>query len=679
MSSAASTITANSPADGIDDIGATAKSARYWPWLLLLLVTAGVHASAVNHAFVALDDPVNVTVNPIFTRPGFSWIDLAYFWREAYAGLYIPVAYTFWGGEALFSRWLNPPELLTASQATVALSPTLFHMGNLLLHLANTALVYGLLKRLVPGTKGPLVGALLFGIHPLHVETVAWVTETKGLLAASFSLLAYHLYLNAAAHSQAGRRWWHAAAATVCFALAVLSKPTAVTLPLVVAVVEVFVRRRAWRPVAVSLSVWLLIGIAFSILTHQAQSQGMLDVASAGAIDRLRIAGDALAFYTTKLVFPVQLVPDYGRTPQFVLSAMSSWFSWLIPTAVLLVALMLRRRAVWLAAVAVFAFSLAPVLGLVPFGFQAISTVADRYTYFALLGPSLGLAAWLAARRGHFATLSVVCLLVACGVQSRLQSDYWQNDRALFERTLSVNGRSVLAANALGNLEAEAGNYNRAIEFYNKALSSDPTSAEAWFNVARAQESQGQLEAALPKYQRSLEYRPGYVKAQQAIARVLVKLGRLDEAVVILDQLLATVPTHFVARYQLAEIHARRGEWAAAEAHYRTVIEQTPEKLEAYTRLAAILGQQAKWPEAASVLSQAVDITPDDADAWFNLGTARIEAGQFDRAVEALRRAVELTPNDELALRQLARALQLSGHRAEAEIILRGLQALEEP
>ncbi len=659
---------------------ATSRRARYWPWLLLLVITAGVHASSVNHAFVALDDPANVSANPIFTRSAFAWTDLAYFWHEGYAGLYIPVTYTFWGGEALLSRWLNLPGSHDDFQSTVGLSPTLFHVGNLLLHLANTALVFGLLMRLVPGTKGPLVGALLFGIHPLHVETIAWITETKGLLAASFSLLAYHQYLAAtAAELRLPRRGWRAATATIFFALAVLSKPTAVVLPLVIAAVEVLVRRRAWRPVVGGLGLWLLIGITIAVVTWQVQSQTMNDVEPPGAIGRLRVAGDTLAFYTTKLVLPVQLVPDYGRTPQAVLASTSSWFTWLIPATVVSVGLLLRRRAVWLAAGAIFALSLAPVLGLVPFGFQAISTVADRYAYFALLGPSLGLAAWFAARKGPFATLLVVCILTACGIQSWQQTAYWKNDRTLFERTLSVNPRSVLAANALGNLEAKAGNYDRAIEFYNQALASDPTSAEAWLNLAASYESLGQLEKALATYQRSLEFRPGYVKAQRSIARVLVGLGRLDDAVGVLDHLLTAVPTHFVARYLLAKIYLQQSNSPAAEAQYRMVMKQTPEQLEAYTRLASLLGQQANWAEAANVLSQAVEIAPNDADTWFNLGTARLEAGQNEIAINALRRAVELMPNDVESLRQLARALELSGDRAEAEAVHRRLQKLERP
>lgn len=635
---------------------------RLWPYVALIVVTATVHLSSVGHPFISMDDPANVYANPIFTESEFHWTSLAYFWIEDYAGLYIPVTYSFWGGEALLSRWFRPP---IAADSGLSPNPTVFHIGNLLLHLANTALVYLVLRRWVPGVKGPLAGALLFGIHPLHVETVSWVTESKGLLAAGFSLLAYLLYLAAVERPSGGR--WYRVVATVCFLLAMLSKPTAVTLPFVVAVAEILIRRRAWREVAVSLAGWVLMGVVVVVVTQRVQSQSMLDVEPTGIIDRIRIAGDALAFYIVKLCFPSALIPDYGRTPQLVLSTTLSWFAWLLPLGLLLAVLPLRRRSIYLAAMTIFVFSLAPVLGLIPFGFQAVSTVADRYVYFALLGPSLALAAWFSDRTEAVSTLLVIGLLIVCGIQSWRQNGYWRNDRALFTRTLEVNDRSVLAANALGNVASREGSYAQAINYYQWALRIDPTSAESWFNLAASYEALGQPEQALPAYQSSLQFRPGYVKAQQAIARVLQGMGHYEQAVGVLEELVEKVPSHYLARYQLAELFVEFGELEAAEEQYRVVIEQEPGKLDGYSRLAAFLGQQGRWDEAAEMLSVAVDRAPEDADSWFNLGTAYLEAGQTEEAVGALRRAIELKPSDAAILLKLMTALEASGEPSEAE------------
>ncbi len=628
---------------------------RFLPYLLIAAVVAAVFWPSLSHRFVCLDDPANVSANPIFTRPQFKLTDITYFWREPYAGLYIPVTYTFWGSEALLDR----PHQTETNQSIIEMNPRLFHAGNLLLHLGNTLLVYVLLRRFVPGTMGPLLGAMLFAVHPLHVETVAWVTESKGLLAAAFSLLAYLQFLDATDSSNVKRQGVHFCAATLLFVLAMLSKPTAISLPWIVAAIQFLLRRHTPSRLWAGLGGWFVLGLLMTMVTHRVQSQSMLDVQPTGVLDRVMIAGDALAFYFVKVIYPVRLVPDYGRSPQWVLTSGYPQFAWIVPVAVVFVAGLARRRAIWLAALAVFILGLAPVLGLIPFGFQAISTVADRYTYFALLGPSLALAA-LVSRRGKFATLITVAILIGLSVQSYRQTLHWSDDLALFGHTLTVNVRSVLAANAMGNAEVRAGNLDRAVGYYEQAIESDPTSAEAWFNLARVYEMRGEPSMALSCCQKSLEFRPGYQKAVHTLARLLVDLGEFDAAVELLEQQMTSMPNDFVAGKQLASIYVKQGALDDAITQYQKVIALKPDDVESLTRLAAVWGQQGNWEQAVEVLAQAAQLASDEADNWFNLGTAQLNSGQADRAVVSFRQALKIRPEDEAAAEQLTRALEAS-------------------
>lgn len=630
---------------------------RFLPYLILIIASATVYLPAVNHGFVGLDDPVNVSANPIFNGTDFGLMDLLYFWRKPYAGLYIPVTYSTWGVESLLCKLHSP----ASSQAeAIARNPVLFHAGNILLHVCNTLLVYVLLGRFVPGIKGPLFGALLFGVHPLHAETVAWVTETKGLLSAGFSLLTYLQFL-AATESKIGKRQGlYFLLATILFFLAMLSKPTAISLPLVIAAVQLLLRRYTPSRLWAGLCGWAVFGLLMTALTQQVQSQSMLDVMPTSIVERVVIAGDAVVFYATKLIYPVALMPDYSRTPQWVLSTSFAWYAWLIPAIVILAAGVTRHRGVWMAAIAMFVLSLAPVLGFIPFGFQAISTVADRYTYVALLGPAFAFAI-VVARSGNVVTSIAATIIVVCSIQSYHQTLIWRNDRTLFEHTLAVNDRSVLAANALGNVEARAGNLAQAIGFYEQAIKTDPTSAEAWLNLGLVYERQGQRDLALYCCDKALEYRPGYMKAQHAVARGLIGSGRLDEAVMAIDQLLENSPNYFPIRYQLGEAYLLLGELNAAAIQYRLVLDQEPGELQAYTGLATVLGRQGQWKEAADALAKAVQMAPDSAENWFNLGTALLESGQAKQAVDALRTALKIRPDDEKGQQQLIRALEMSG------------------
>ena len=358
----------------------------------LIVIVAGcllVYSQVPQLGWLTWDDRLHVPANPGLNPP--TWQSLGQFWSEPYFSHYVPVSYTFWAGEVWLSRFLfsGPP---------AQLSPALFHVGSLLLHVVCACLVFFLLRRLVSamGLRWSVVVSFASA-----GRAVAWISETRTTLAGVWMLLALLSHVRTGDEfefvgtSDTYRRrrvvgWF--VVAWACCTLAILSKPSAVALPVVAWVIDRFWLERTWRFSLFTLAPWLLPAFAVILITSDVQA-GAARVADAVAPGwRPLIALDALWFYLNKLVIPWPLSTDYGRTPQYVIQTKLIFFTPWIPLLVLLTLWYSLDRRWWLAPVGISIAALLPMLGLMPFGFQEISTVADRYMYLALLGPALALA-----------------------------------------------------------------------------------------------------------------------------------------------------------------------------------------------------------------------------------------------------------------------------------------------
>ncbi len=437
--------------------------------LLLVLACAAVFGETGRHGFVRWDDEINVYQNP-YLNP-VTPAHLAHFWFSAGMGqgadtVYRPVVYTAY---ALIARVARTAPYTTDSQmATLDARP--FHAANLLLHALNVLLVFGLLRRLTQRDWAAGAGALLFAVHPLQVESVAWVTGLTDLLGAFFSLLALGEHVR---FRESGRRR-HRALAALWFLLALGSNPSAATLPLVALAVDHWLLGRTWREGVRALAWWLPLAGAMILVTRHAEPVTALAVV-VPLPARPLIAGDALAVGMAHLVWPVSLALDYGRSPHAVLGGGWAWLTGLVPLA--LAALVWRSRPWLKAAAAVYVLALLPSLGLIPFRFQAYSTVADRYSYFALLGPALALAGTLAFLPRRLPARPRLALGTACaggflmlGLTSALQVTFWQNSFALFGHAVEVNPRSWVSHFDLGSLLADSGHAGEAAGEYRRVL-----------------------------------------------------------------------------------------------------------------------------------------------------------------------------------------------------------------
>jgi tetratricopeptide (TPR) repeat protein len=385
-----------------------------------------------------------------------------------------------------------------------------FHRLNLLLHIGSVFVVYRLGLQLLNRRATPMpqtvraavFGALVFGLHPLQVEAVAWVSGLKDVLCGWWSVVALWQYLACVQSKPGWKKALHYSMATVAFGCALLSKPTAVSVPVMAGLLAIGGLRQAWQPALRALSAWILLALVWSVWTKNQQPDIAITFVTPLAI-RPVIALDAITFYLWKLLWPVGLGPDYGRTPPVVFEQGWGLLSSVVPLGLGLILWRWGRRChgVRLAS-GVFLAGVAPVLGLVPFMFQAYSTVADRYIYLAMLGVALGVG-WLSQRwrRGHAMTIVGVLLVSLLAWRSTQQVQIWRDTKSLLTHALQVNPQSAMSHNNLGLTFAQEGRLDAALVALQTAVQLRPDLPEAHYNLGKAFTLQGRLDEAMVHHQ----------------------------------------------------------------------------------------------------------------------------------------------------------------------------------
>ncbi len=589
----------------------TERSKTVWMLLLLAAWMLAALGSSLRNEFVRYDDWGNIAGNPGL-HP-VTWSNLGRFWREPYLSLYAPLAYMLLAAQAVVSDALGgAPEL------EGGIRPDIYHATSLVLHLVNTALVYRILARLAAAREA-WWGVALFALHPLQVESVCWATEQRGLLSHCGVLAALALWTAdrpPPARDSASvwgslrpRAWW--LAATACYLLALLSKPTAVALPLMAGVYDLTWRKRDAWSTGVRLLPWVALAGLWILLTSRLQPAEIMTL-NPVPWQRLVVIGDALGFYLWQFCFPLYLTVEYGRSLEVVLA--STW-SYLIAGAVWLAAALALRHLKPIPGRLVVGWALAglaPVLGLVPFGFQETSTVADRYLYLALLGPAAG-AAWAVRRWGRVAAVPLLAALAAWTMLDIRQVGTWRDTGHLADQ----------------------------------ALRASPRSPGAWHLRALSLEyDQHQLSQAEQAFRQGWEVRPNSGWAAGRLAYYLARYNRIDEAIETSRRGLWLDPQRIEIRRGLATLYADRGELGEATAQMRRVVEQRPKDLGDRRTLAKLLARQGEPGQAAAEYEQIVGQAPDDLEGWRALGAVREQLGQLDAAYQAWQTAAQLDPGD---------------------------------
>jgi len=632
--SAATSPAETSPAASPDGaFGATAESSRternlrWFFGFVLVVATLCVYRSVVGFELLTWDDDQHITENEYYNP--LSWGNMLHFWQYSYIFMYIPVSYNFWAFEVWLCRFFP------SSDPAFKFNPAVFHVGNLLIHLGSVVLSYRLLLRLVPVSWAALLGASLFSFHPLQTEPVCWVGETRGLLATFFSFLAWWFHLRSVgidpergiladrAPPAPEFRWKNYGWGFFFFGMALLSKPAAASLPLILFSVDVVLLRRRWVTSLKYLVPWFVAAAVIMGLTTYYQRSSIIYAPSVLPwYERPFVAGDAYAFYLEKLVWPFNLAFEYARAPYRAKEMSGFYWRWLIPLGVAAALAIGRRRRIWLGTYLFFLTGVLSVSGIVPFLFQAISTVGDRYMYVPMFGFGLMLAAFLASRRKPLVpVLAATFLLGLCAARTYEQSQTWRSDWTLLSHGLRLTPESFIAHQTLANRYRAAGHYEQAI----------------------------------PHYTKTFELRPDFVHALYSRGLCYMELGRKDEALADFQQGVQISASLYSGWIAMGDIRAERKEWAEAEEAYRGALRAEPENPHALVALGSLSLRRGDPPEqAAAEFDKAVKLDPKKVDTFRNVGRAWLDAERYREAAAMFERAVELVPDNATTRADLA-------------------------
>jgi tetratricopeptide (TPR) repeat protein len=641
--------------------------------MLPIIIVLAVFARASRYEFVNYDDGINIYDNPYIKQ-----FNLLHFWKGPYLGLYIPLAYNLWAFQAQLAR-THPAE-----SAECKLNPQVFHVTNIIFHVLSVLIVFAILNMLIKDDWTACAGALLFGLHPVQVEPVAWITGYKNVLGGFLALLAIWQYLSyARLHSSAepskggtttspkrealtGKRGrLRYLAATIFFGLAILAMPMAIIVPLITGIISYFIMRRSLRRYVVEMIPWVVLALPIMILTKLSQP----DIGVEFVVpfwQRPFIAGHAIVFYLSKLFWPVLLGPDYGQSPKLVLENGLIYIKGLIPYFAAIILLWKFRTSWLLTSFGIFIAGIIPVLGFVPFVFQDISTVADRYLYLAMLGPALALAKLLSAHRNAFLWTFCVLILGLLGLGSAHQTQYWRDSRTLFQHALRVNSGSWMAHNNLGLALEKQGEFEKALVHYNEAIKLKPTFAEPNNNMGIVFQKQGKFGDAFSAYVRATLLDPVFPEAYNNLGAVLEKLGRLEEAAQNYAKAINLDPVYADPHFNPGNTFSRLGRLQEAIDEYRKALEINPRFFGAHNNIAIALQRQGKYEEAIAHLREALNLEPKHAGTRNNLGILFYQTGKIKEAIVQYSKAIETDPGFAEAHYNLGIALEKDGMLDEA-------------
>ena len=583
--------------------------------VLVAVVTVVAYLPALQAGFVTWDDNRNFLDNPAWRGLGRS--QLEWMWTTFHMGHYVPLT------------WMT----LGLDYELGGMNPAGYHLHSVLLHAVNAVLVYALaLKLLRLARRGgeeldrnallfpAAVGALLFSVHPLRVESVAWITERRDVLSMLFMLISTLAYITHVDRGHGFTRWY--ALAIASFACALLSKATAMSLPAALLVLNVYPLRRVGghagftsdsaRRVYVELVPFGLLAAAIAALSVVALDPP--EQLSLGA--KVAVSAYSLAFYVVKTIAPANLAPLYEMPRQVDPVALRYVLSDLAVVGLTTAAWIARRRYPGVAA-AWFAFLVIvlPMLGLVQNGPQI---AADRYTYHG--SPALAILAGGALvgwRRPSplvpplIASVSIACL----GVLTWRQTGIWQDSERLWSRVLAVDPNSSVAEIAMGDLMIAQDRVDEAVQHYGRGVALDPKFAGGFNNLGVALARQGRPADAIVRYQQALALNPAFSDAHTNWGIALSQQGDFAGAAEHLRRAIALDSTDADAEVNLGNAIVRQGQPAGAVAHYARAATIRPDHPETHLNWGVALAQLGKWGDAIEQFRRVLALRPDHAEA----------------------------------------------------------------
>ena len=669
------------------------------------MATLAVFWRLSTHGFINLDDAHYVIKNP-HVKAGLTKKGVIWAFTTFHAANWHPLT------------WLS--HMLDCQ--IYGSKPGGHHFTNVLFHIANTLLLFLVFNRMTRRLWPSAFVAALFALHPLHVESVAWVAERKDVLSTFFWMLTMWTYVRYTESPGIGRYL----SVLFFFALGLMAKPMLVTLPFVLLLLDYWplgrfgmsqsgdtvisqnhqsknTSDRRWlvaHPIREKVP-FLALSVLSSVITLVAQQSGeavaRLDVLPLG----MRIANALVAYvsYVGKMIWPQHLAVFYPYLPsELAMWRVAGSGLLLVSISALLMRAARRYRCLvtgWLW----YLGTLVPVIGLVQVGAQSM---ADRYTYVPLIGLFV-MVAWgvsgLTARwryRRMVLAMSTGMLLSGLTIGTWLQVGHWKTSITLWKHALNVTDNNFDAHNGLARALADEGKLDEAIGHFSKALSIDPDLADAHNGLGGALAEQGKLDEAMGHFSKALSIDPDFAEAHNNVGSLFSRQGKLDEAIGHFLQALRIEPDFAGAHTNLGIVLAYQKKFDEAIGHFSEALRIEPDLADAHNGLGRVLADQGKLDEAIGHFSKALSIDPDFAEAHNGLGGSLAHQGKLDEAMGHFSKAVRIKPdyaqahyNLGLALAEKGRfdeaigcfskALEIKPDYAQAQYNLKALQAARKP
>lgn len=575
------------------------KVSNFVPFILLLLLPFITFWQTLHHDFV-WDDDVHIIYNS-YDTPDASHNILKY-WSPKPKLIYAPITYTVWG---MLKNGLPDPYF--------------FHFTNIIVHTLAVIIIFFILKIMVKNEWPALAGALIFAVHPLQVEAVAWATGLRTLLCGLFGMMSLLLHLLFRERKQPVILYL---LGLVAFFLALASKPTAVIFLIFILLIDLIYFKKRIRDMAMHFIPYGLLTLPFLWILIQTNTPPEY---SAPLWSRPLIMTDTITFYLKKLFYPVELCSFYGRTPAYVMQEKWFYVSWIIPAVItwLLIKSYKKTRFPLLCAL-LFLAGILPVSGLISFEGQNWNTVADRYLYFSMLGIALSFSLIINKwRQKKLIWIIAGGIILGCFFRSYLvQIPQWQNDWTIWNSAIHYFPDQSVPYSKRGELYLAQGKLNMALYDFQRAVQRNPRFAKAYNNIGLVYSNQEKWDEALEAYSYAIHLNPKLTKTLKNIGLIYYIQKNYEKAEQAFKTAIKYDPDYADAYYQLGRTYYAQKMINEAERAFLEAIKLDPGHLKAYMALANVYTAVGNDKNAAAIWQtvQALDPGNQQALEYFKPG-----------------------------------------------------------
>ena len=625
------------------------KKYFYIMCIFLVVTTFVVYWQVLDSDFINYDDNEYVTEN-IRVHKGVTFDSLTWAFTSSHSSNWHPLT------------WIS--HMIDCQ--LYGLNPMGHHLTSLLFHVANTLLLLLILVRMTGTLWQSSFAVALFALHPLHVESVAWVAERKDVLSTFFMMLAIWAYILYVKKGNIRRYLL----VVLFFVLGLMSKPMLVTLPFILLMLDFWPLGRfchiheSWNVVTgqqtnkrlgILRLLWekvpfFALAVVSSVVTFIVQERsGAVKLLEQYSI-QTRIINAFVAYteYMLNMIWPVELAVLYPHPG----NSLSLWKGVVAGLALVLITILVIRKAWKIPYLAVgwlwYVITLIPVIGIVQVGAQAM---ADRYTYITLIGLFIIIAwgandllsKWL-YRKICLGTLAAIILPVLI-VLTWKQVQYWENGITLFKHTVKHTSNNVVIYNNLGIAYKNSGKYKEAIEAYKQAIRINPDYDMAHLNLGVLHNELGKYKEAIEAYKQAIRINPDYAKAYSNLGVAYNESGKYKEAIEVCKKSIRINPDSAKAHFNLGVAYGELGKYKEAIEACKQALRIDPDYATAHSNLGVAYGVLGMYKESIEEFKQAVEIDPDDLLAHNNLGYAYLSSSMHKEAIDAYKQVVRIDPD----------------------------------